>query len=140
MIANGENLAHGIGVTMPTVSEMYDAGVDILTTGNHVFKKKDCIQVFANFSNKIVRPANFPGGSPGRGYTTFKVGEQRICVINLNGRVFLKEDFEDPFRILPVRVDLLSDRIGDVRIIGEKELIDREAARPDSIFPLARRI
>lgn len=97
VIANGENLAHGIGVTMNTVEEMFEVGVDVLTSGNHIYKKGDYKEVFTNYNNKIIRPANYPEGVDGNGFVTKKVGNNRLVVINLNGRVFFQEDFDDPF-------------------------------------------
>ncbi len=98
VIVNGENLAHGVGVTADTLREVLASGVDLVTTGNHVFAKSGTEEIFTEFENKIIRPANYPAGLPGRGYMTLKVGESRVCLINLNGRVFMRENFEDPFR------------------------------------------
>lgn len=98
IVANGENLAHGAGVTINTVEEVLQAGVDFLTGGNHIFRKPGYEDVFTQLANKIIRPANYPPGVPGRGYATLKIKNQRVCLINLNGRVFFRESFDDPFR------------------------------------------
>lgn len=98
VIANGENLAHGAGITLNTAEEVLQAGVDVLTGGNHIFKKSGYEEVFTQLAGRVIRPANYPPGVPGQGYTTLKVNKQRVCVINLNGRVFFREDFDDPFR------------------------------------------
>ena len=98
VMANGENLAHGSGVTIKTVEEILDSGVDFLTLGNHMADKKKWEDVFLEFENKIIRPANYPPGVAGKGYATLKVKHKRVCIINLNGRVFLQENFDDPFR------------------------------------------
>ncbi len=98
IIANGENLAHGSGITMKTAEEMLTAGVNILTGGNHIFKKSGYEEVFTQLGKQVIRPANYPPGVAGQGYTTVKIKKQRVCVINLNGRVFFRENFDDPFR------------------------------------------
>jgi hypothetical protein len=99
VIANGENLAGGIGITKKTMEEMLDAGVDVITSGNHVFKKEDAEDILSNKKTKVLRPANYPPDVPGMGWKLFEndLG-QRIIVINLIGRVFFRENFDCPFR------------------------------------------
>ncbi len=98
VIANIENLAHGKGISEPTVREMVESGVDAFTSGNHVWAKKEGIPLLDNPSFQIIRPANYPPGVPGRGMLVLEVKRQKIAVINLIGRVFMKGDFDDPFR------------------------------------------
>jgi metallophosphoesterase (TIGR00282 family) len=117
VIANAENLAHGVGVTMDTVGEMLDAGVDVLTGGNHIFKKAGYEEIFTQFENKIIRPANYPPGVAGRGYTTLRIKDKRVCIINLNGRVFLQENFDDPFRAFDKIKKLLKIAKNDIVIV-----------------------
>lgn len=117
IIANGENIAHGTGVTEDTLQEVLAVGVDLVTTGNHVFAKKGYEEVFTNFENKIIRPANYPEGLPGRGYATLKIKDKRVCVINLNGRVFLQENFEDPFREFDKIEKLLKIAKSDIVVV-----------------------
>ena len=74
VIINGENLAGGIGITPSTAIEMFELGVDAITTGNHVWKKKEMGQ-FLMQEQKVVRPLNYPQGAPGFGYTTLKKNE-----------------------------------------------------------------
>ncbi len=96
-IAQGENIAGGIGVTEKTAREIFDAGVDCITTGNHVWKYKEVYR-FLDSEPRILRPANYPEGVPGRGYWIYEKGGVKIGVLNLEGRVFMKP-IEDPFRI-----------------------------------------
>ncbi|HOZ36510.1 MAG TPA: TIGR00282 family metallophosphoesterase [bacterium] len=117
LIANGENLAHGAGVTEETLKEVLATGIDLVTTGNHVFDKKGVEEIFTNFENKIIRPANYPEGLPGRGYATLKVKNKRVCVINLNGRVFARENFEDPFRTFDQIEELLKIAKSDIVVV-----------------------
>ncbi|MFA5107574.1 MAG: TIGR00282 family metallophosphoesterase [Patescibacteria group bacterium] len=100
VIANAENIAHGVGVTEKTLAECQAAGVDFFTSGNHVFKKKEVIDLLTKPEPVLLRPANYPPGTPGVGSRLLTVGTKHILVINLNGRVFFTENFDDPFRTL----------------------------------------
>ncbi|HOC96531.1 MAG TPA: TIGR00282 family metallophosphoesterase [bacterium] len=98
IIANGENLAHGDGVNVATISEMYESGVDFLTTGDHIFKNaSDLNNVFFGKYN-IIRPANYPDGVIGDGYKIVRIKNYKILIINLLGRVFMKNNPDCPFR------------------------------------------
>jgi len=96
-IAQGENLAGGIGITQATAKEMFESGVDCLTTGNHVWKHKEILG-YIDHETRLLRPANFPEGVPGRGYYVYEKKGEKIGVMNLQGRVFMKA-LDDPFRI-----------------------------------------
>ncbi|MBI5637591.1 MAG: TIGR00282 family metallophosphoesterase [Nitrospinae bacterium] len=97
VIANGENLAGGFGLTKETAQEMFDAGVDILTTGNHVWDKKVALKLVEE-DKRILRPANYPPGKvPGRGAGVYTKDGAAIGVINLIGRVYM-DFYDDPFR------------------------------------------
>jgi 2',3'-cyclic-nucleotide 2'-phosphodiesterase len=100
IIANAENLAHGRGVTTTTIEEMQKAGIDLFTSGNHVWDKKDAYNIFNQKNSPLIRPANYPQGTAGQGEKIVKVGLKKILVINLIGRVFFREDFEDPFNTI----------------------------------------
>lgn len=97
VIANGENLAHGKGITPKTAEEVFAAGVQLLTNGNHVWDGKNALDVFGK-DPRMIRPANFPPGNPGKGSATLTVGTTTVAVLNLVGRVFFREDYDDPFR------------------------------------------
>jgi len=98
VIANGENIAHGKGVTNKTVEEMKEAGIDIMTSGNHIWSKKDALGIVEQKHPFVLRPANYPKGVPGKGYCLLRFGAYSILIINLIGRVFMHEDFDCPFR------------------------------------------
>jgi metallophosphoesterase (TIGR00282 family) len=97
VIANAENAAGGIGITEETTSELLELGIDVLTTGNHVWDKKGA-GALLDRSQRILRPANYPPGAPGRGAGVFAVqGGRRVAVANLQGRVFMRP-IDCPFR------------------------------------------
>lgn len=89
-IANGENAAGGIGITPAIAREILEKGVDVITSGNHIWAKKEIIQ-FLDEEERILRPANYPDGVPGKGSGIFmgRKGE-KIGVLNVEGRVFMK--------------------------------------------------
>lgn len=100
IIANVENLAHGKGVTMATISEIQAAGVNVFTSGNHIFKKPEVYEIIDDEKIALLRPANYPPGVPGRGVVFVTVGTQKLLVVNLLGRVFMNENLDCPFRAI----------------------------------------
>lgn len=100
VIANGENLANGSGITKKTVEEIKSAGLNLLTSGNHIWKKKDAFDIANEKDTFVLRPANYPQGVPGKGWKIIQVGSSSVMIINLIGRVFMKEQFDCPFRKL----------------------------------------
>jgi metallophosphoesterase (TIGR00282 family) len=95
-IVNAENAAAGFGLTERLAGELYDAGADILTTGNHVWDQRELIQQIDR-DPRILRPANFPEGTPGAGWRLHPLGGGRsVLVVNLMGRLFM-EALDDPF-------------------------------------------
>lgn len=94
VIANGENSAGGIGLTPDTVKELCDSGVDVVTTGNHVWAKKEIIP-HMDGELPIIRPLNFPPGVPGRGF----IQRKGVVVVNIIGRVFIGQ-YDCPFRAM----------------------------------------
>lgn len=101
IIANGENLAHGLGITKKTVQEILDAGIDVLTSGNHIYDKTEGIEMLQQDSNlPIVRPANYPIENPGKRYIIKQVRTKKVLITNVLGRVFIKEDLDCPFKTI----------------------------------------
>lgn len=99
VIANGENMAHGLGMTKKTVDEVLAAGVDVITSGDHAFDKEEEENIFEIKPN-LLRPANFPPGVPGQGEFLAVDSQKSLLVINLIGRVFMKQNYDCPFRKL----------------------------------------
>jgi metallophosphoesterase (TIGR00282 family) len=104
VIANGENIAGGAGLTPPTAQELLDAGVDVITTGNHVWAQKDIFPVL-DTDFPVIRPANYPPGAPGHGF----IVTRHAIVVNLLGRTFIG-NYDCPFRVADQIIDELSDR------------------------------
>jgi len=110
VIANGENLAHGKGVTPETVQEVLVAGVDLLTSGNHIFRNNGYKEVLDNQMSRVIRPANYPEGAPGKGSRILEAGSNQIAVINLMGRIFFRETLDDPFHKLDEILSVLKSQ------------------------------
>lgn len=106
IIANGENAAGGFGLTTETARELFDQGVSCLTSGNHIWDKKEQVPlVLAN--PRIIRPANYPEGVAGRGSTVVSTpGGVKVAVLNLEGRIFMK-NLDCPFRTADREIELL---------------------------------
>ncbi len=97
VIANVENLSGGFGVTLDKFEEILNYGVDIATSGNHIWDNKEYKKVFEKYPDKILRPLNYPDGTPGRGSVLFDVNGNRVLIINIQGRTFM-EPIDCPFR------------------------------------------
>jgi metallophosphoesterase (TIGR00282 family) len=96
VVVNGENAAGGFGISEQILIELLDAGADVVTTGNHVWDQRETL-VFIERYDRLLRPVNFPPGTPGRGAGLFKAANgAEILVINAQGRVFMA-DLDDPF-------------------------------------------
>lgn len=97
VVANAENAAGGMGVDIKSAKELMSAGVQVLTSGNHIWKKKE-IYSYLDHEDSLIRPANFPAGAPGKGWCVWRQSGFSALVINLQGRVFMPNHVEDPFR------------------------------------------
>ncbi len=95
VIANGENSADGNGITPASAEYLFSSGVDVITTGNHAFRRRESYDMFDE-TEYLLRPANFPSGTPGHGLCIVDKGRIRVAVINLMGVVYL-ENLDCPF-------------------------------------------
>lgn len=121
VIANCENMAGGFGVTPATVQNMYDAGVDVITLGNHSFDNPMGIPVIAN-DDKVLRPVNYPPGTaPGRGSGLYDLNGYQVLVVNVLGRVFM-DALDDPFQA--VDKELAAAPLGE---IADAVIVDMHA-------------
>jgi 2',3'-cyclic-nucleotide 2'-phosphodiesterase len=89
VIVNGENSAGGMGITERTANDLFGAGADVITTGNHVYRHREAYEFLEN-SDRVIRPANYPQGNPGHGHTVVEVAGMRVRVVNLSGGVGLR--------------------------------------------------
>lgn len=97
IVANGENAASGRGITEKIANELFETGIDGLTMGNHTWDNKDIFN-FIDQEDRMIRPANFPKGTPGKGYTVLKKNKKQLVIVNLQGRTFLPP-LECPFTV-----------------------------------------
>lgn len=98
VIANAENAAGGNGLTERVANELFDNGVDFITLGNHAWDKKDILD-FIDKEERIIRPANYPPGTPGKGYRVFTKNGIKLSIVNLQGRIYM-QPLECPFRAM----------------------------------------
>lgn len=107
VIANIENLSHGKGATKEKVDDLREYGVDIFTSGNHIWFKSEFAETLET-DPTVIRPANYPSDSPGFGFTIVKVGTKKVLVINLLGRQWIDEPVDEPYRTVD---QILNDQI-----------------------------
>ncbi len=106
VIANGENAAGGFGITPDTADELFRQGITLLTSGNHIWDKKDN-SGFLDRERRIIRPFNYPPGTPGRGSAVIETPSGvKVGVLNLEGRVYMK-NLDCPFRTADSELELL---------------------------------
>jgi len=119
VVANAENASGGIGITPPVADQLLNLGIDLLTSGNHIWKHKDILP-YLEETDCLLRPANYPPDTPGRGFAVLEtaVGE-KVAVINLEGRVFMNP-LECPFRTAD---QILAELSPEVKVI----LVDMHA-------------
>jgi len=105
VIANGENAAAGFGITPQLTEELFELGIDVLTSGNHIWDKREIIDYFRaadgnphSLARRLLRPANYPPAMPGWGLYQGKKNDVPYAVLNLQGRVFMASN-DDPFRV-----------------------------------------
>lgn len=108
-IINGENLAGGIGITPSVAVEMLSCGIDIITTGNHIWKKKEIVS-FLMEEQRVLRPLNYPEGTPGFGYRVMHKNGKTLCVANIEGRIFMNP-LLCPFRAMEGLLGQIESRI-----------------------------
>jgi metallophosphoesterase (TIGR00282 family) len=106
IIVNGENAAHGMGITTHIAQEFFALGVDVITTGNHIWDQREIIP-YLEKENRVLRPINFPEGAPGTGVIDYRLDDGRIVrVVNVMARLFM-DALDDPFAAMN---EVLKDR------------------------------
>ncbi len=129
VIANGENAAGGIGISVKTAGSLLNMGIDIITTGNHVFKKREIYNLLDS-EDRLLKPANYPPDTPGRGYNIYeveKLGNLKIAVINLCGRVFV-ENLDCPFRTVDRILEYVSQETSIIIVDMHAEVTSEKVA------------
>ncbi len=115
VVANAENAAAGAGITPDCVEELLGAEVNLLTSGNHIWAKREIVPYLEKPDARLLRPANYPPGTPGRGSAVISTPDgRRLGVLNLEGRVFMK-NLDDPFRV--AEAELASLRAAGARAV-----------------------
>ena len=127
VIANGENAAGGFGITEETARDLYRCGIHLLTSGNHIWDKKDALD-FIKREEMLLRPANYPEGTPGRGSTVVTTaGGVKVAVLNLEGRVFMN-NLDCPFRVADREIELLKRETPIIFVDFHAEATSEKAA------------
>ena len=127
VIVNGENSAAGKGMTEKVMKDFFDAGVDGITSGNHIWDKKDFIHILDE-EPRVLRPLNYPKGVPGQGVAVLRRGGKKLAVVSLQGRVFMPLT-DCPFKAMdellpllekdaPVLVDFHAEATSEKRVMG----------------------
>jgi metallophosphoesterase (TIGR00282 family) len=110
VVANGENASGGIGITPQVADQFLSQGVDVITSGNHIWKHKEILP-YLDDTDRLLRPANYPPGSPGRGLAIVETaGGEPVAIINLEGRVFMSS-LECPFRTVDQLLETLPPEV-----------------------------
>jgi metallophosphoesterase (TIGR00282 family) len=126
VIVNGENAAGGVGITQKTARELLELGADAITLGNHAYRHRE-VYGYLDDESRVVRPANYPRGSPGRGHTVVAAGALRLGVVNLSGQVFLSA-VRSPFAEADAVLAELRDRADAVLVDMHAEATSEKVA------------
>jgi len=126
VIANGENSAGGFGITSEIAEELFSLGVHALTSGNHVWDKKE-IEPYLAKQDRLIRPANYPEGNPGYGSVVISTSAGKAAVLNLEGRVFMSS-LRDPFRVAEQEIEKLKQETAVVIIDFHAEATSEKIA------------
>ncbi len=126
IVVNGENSAGGLGVTPKTARALFDLGADAITLGNHVYKHREVYR-YLDEEPRIVRPANYAKGNPGRGHTIVEKDGARLAVVNLSGTVFMKAS-RSPFIEIDSVLDELDGRADHVLVDFHAEATSEKVA------------
>jgi metallophosphoesterase (TIGR00282 family) len=126
VVANGENVAGGRGITQETAQDLYGLGIDCLTLGNHTWDQKS-LEKTIDEDMRILRPANYPGGVPGRGYGVVSKNGLKLGVVNLAGRIFLAP-LDNPFRIVTEIINKLQEETRAILVDFHAEATSEKTA------------
>ena len=126
VVVNGENAAGGVGITKKTARELLELGADAITLGNHAYRHREVYE-YLDTETRVIRPANYPKGSPGRGHTVVEADGKRLGVINLSGQVFLSA-VRSPFAEADALLSELRDKADAVLVDMHAEATSEKVA------------
>ena len=126
VVVNGENAAGGVGITQKAARELFETGADAITLGNHAYRHREVYELLDR-EPRIVRPANYPKGSPGRGHTVVERNGTRLGVVNVSGMLYL-EAVRSPFAEADAALSELGDRADAVLIDMHAEATSEKVA------------
>ena len=126
VIVNGENAAGGVGITEATAKEIFEAGAQIITLGNHAYRQRESF-AFLNADERVVRPLNHSGESPGRGWALADAGGMKVAVVNLSGAVQLQVE-RNPFTAMDELLPDLDGRADAVFVDFHAEVTSEKVA------------
>ncbi|HSM38047.1 MAG TPA: TIGR00282 family metallophosphoesterase, partial [Candidatus Limnocylindrales bacterium] len=116
VIANGENVAAGAGLTASLAEELLAHGVDVITSGNHIWDKREVYE-YLDSGRPVLRPLNYPDSAPGRGWLVHELPDgQRVAIINVMGRVFMNQ-LDSPFEAMDRLLDQAAEPLPPIRIV-----------------------
>jgi 2',3'-cyclic-nucleotide 2'-phosphodiesterase len=126
VVANGENAAGGVGVTKETAEEIFAAGVDVITLGNHAYRHRE-VYPYLESEQRIIRPANYPASNPGHGHTIVEAAGMRVAVINLSGMLHLEVECS-PFPAIDELLESLTGAVDATFVDFHAELTSEKVA------------
>ena len=126
-IVNGENAAGGRGITGKITIELLRAGVSVITTGDHIWDQKDIV-AFINTEPRLLRPLNYPDGTPGSGSIVLETAKGKIGVINVQARTFMQPILENPFRALEAEVEKMREETPNIIVDAHGETTSEKIA------------
>jgi metallophosphoesterase (TIGR00282 family) len=126
VIANAENAAGGFGITEKSAAELFDMGVHVLTSGNHIWDKKEAVS-YLDKEDRVLRPFNYPPGAPGKGSLLYPIAGKTVAILNLQGRVFMP-NIDCPFRAADEEIKNLSKKTGIIIVDIHAEATSEKVA------------
>lgn len=126
IIVNGENAAGGRGINEKIVKQFFQLGINIITMGNHVWDQREIFDFIDNTKN-LIRPANFPEGTPGKGYTIFHFNAYKLAVVNLQGRTYLPP-LDCPFQAASQLIDEIKKETNNIIVDFHAEATSEKQA------------
>jgi metallophosphoesterase (TIGR00282 family) len=126
VVVNGENSAGGMGITEKTANELFGAGADVITTGNHVYRHRE-VYAYLDSTDRVIRPANYPHANPGKGHTIVEAAGMRVAVINLSGGVGLIVA-RNPFHEVDAILQRLEGKVDAVIVDFHAEVTSEKVA------------